>query len=261
MKKLIFIAILLGSSFAFAQTPQQPQNSEIADDTNPSKAVLFSVREEYYKLDSGSWKNAFIFRADKAIFEGMRPLRPKGMILRMDLPVSAARLAGDTQWGLGDTYFQALLFPHLGRKVLFAAGSGILLPTATDSFLGSGKFQIAPLAAFIGFFPPRRGYMEGYFLLKLQDYYSFYGDSDKPDIHYFQVTPTILYRLNRKNFIVLDTEMKTNWLADNRTSFRTGIQFGRMMNRKMGFWIKPEIPWGNNKELDWVLKFTLIFAK
>jgi hypothetical protein len=96
--------------------------------------------------------------------------------------------------------------------------------------------------------------------MKFQDYYSFAGSSSRPDIHYFQFTPTLLYRIDRKNWIMIDTEMKTNWLQDNRTVFRSGIQLGRMFNRKVGFWIKPEIPWGNNRDLDWVLKFTMVLA-
>lgn len=257
MWKGVILWTLIWTSFVIAEEQRQ----EIADDTNPTKAVFFSVREEYYNLDSGAGKNAFIFRADKAIFEGLKPLRPKGIIMRMDLPVSTAHVGADTDWGLGDAYFQTLLFPYLGKKLLFAAGSGILIPTATDTILGSGKFQIAPIAGVIRLFPPRRGYLEGYFLLKVQDYKSFAGDSDRADIHYLIVTPTVMYRLNRKNWIVVDTEMKTNWLADHRTSYRSGFQFGRMINRRMGMWVKPEIPWGANKELDWVLKFTVIVVK
>ena len=257
----IFCAFfLLTASVVLAQSEQGPSTAEIPDDTNPTKAVLFSIRDEYYNFRSDSWTNLVTFRADQAILKRSK-LKPKGIILRGDLPIASGHRSETTQTGLGDLYFQSLLFPHLRKTFVFAAGTGLALPTATDSFLGFGKWQIAPLAVPVWFFPPRREFMEGYFLVKFQDFYSFAGKSNRSDIHYFLVTPTVLYRINRKNWILLDTEMKTNWLADNRTSFRSGIQLGRMFSPKFGFWIKPEIPWGNNREADWVLKFTMILAK
>src|SRR3990170_2403854 len=95
-----------------------------------------------------------------------------------DLPIASGHRSETTQTGLGDLYFQSLLFPHLRKTFVFAAGTGLALPTATDSFLGFGKWQIAPLAVPVWFFPPRREFMEGYFLVKFQDFYSFAGKSN-----------------------------------------------------------------------------------
>ncbi len=120
MRRIFCVLFLLASPVVVAQTEQQPSTPEIADDTNPTKAVFFSLREEYYNFRSNSWNNLLIFRADPS-----------------------QKRAGE----------------------------------------------------------------------------------------------------------------------DNRTSFRSGIQLGRMFNSKIGFWIKPEIHWGNNREADWVLKFTMILAK
>ena len=260
MRRIFFVILLSLSSVVLAQTGQQAATTEIPDDTNPTKAVLFSIRDEYYNFRSDSWTNFVILRADQALLEKSK-LKPKGMILRGDLPIASGHVGETTQTGLGDLYFQSLLFPHLRKTFVFGAGAGVVLPTATDSLLGFGKWQIAPLAVPVWFFPPRRGFMEGYFLVKFQDFYSFAGKSNRSDIHYFLVTPTVQYRINRKIWILLDTEMKTNWLAENRTSFRSGIQLGRMFSPKIGFWIKPEIPWGNNREADWILKFTIILAR
>lgn len=259
MNRIFCVLLLLASSIVLAQTEPPSSTTEIVDDTNPTKAVLFSIRDEYYNFRSDSWNNFVILRADQALLKGR--LKPKGIILRADLPIATAHRGKITRTGLGDLYFQSLFFPHLRRTFVFAAGSGLVLPTATDSFLGGGKWQIAPLAVPIWFFPPKSGFMRGYFLTKFQDFYSFAGNTNRRDFHYFLVTPTVLYRIDRKNWILLDTEVKTNWLAGNRTSFRSGILLGRMFSPKIGFWIKPEIPWGKNRESDWVLKFTMVLAK
>jgi len=257
----IFCALfLLTAPVVLAQSEQGPPTAEVPDDTNPTKAVLFSIRNEYYNFRSDSWANFVVLRADQAILKRSK-LKPKGIIFRSDLSIGSGHRGETTKTGLGDLYLQSLFFPHLRKTFVFAGGTGLVLPTATDSFLGFGKWQIAPLVLPVWFFPQRRGFMEGYFLVKFQDFYSFAGKSNRPDIHYFLITPIVQYRINRKNWILLDTEMKRNWLADNRTSFRSGIQLGRMFSPKFGFWIKSEIPWGKNREADWVLKFTMILAR
>ena len=142
----IFCAFfLLTASVVLAQSEQGPPTAEVPDDTNPTKAVLFSIRDEYYNFRSDSWTNLVTFRADQAILKRSK-LKPKGIILRGDLPIASGHRSETTQTGLGDLYFQSLLFPHLRKTFVFAAGTGLALPTATDSFLGFGKWQIAPLA-------------------------------------------------------------------------------------------------------------------
>ena len=232
------------------------QNSEpeIADDTNPTKPVFFSIRQEYYDLRSDQWTDLLMIRSDKVILKNNKSLRPKGIILRVDLPISTSHVPDKTAFGLGDMYVQGLFFPHLRKTFTFAAGTGFFFPTATDSILGKGKWQAAPLAVPMWIFPQSKGF----FLTKFQDFISFAGNGNKPEIHYHLITPTLLWRYSRKSWILVDTETKINWQLDNRVSYRSGIQFGRMFNRRVGLWVKPEIPWGKNREGDWFLKFALV---
>jgi hypothetical protein len=253
---LIFLTILLSIPLS-AQTGEQKEELSAADDTYPTKPVFLSIRQEYYDQLSDRWTNLLLIRADKVILKETQSLRPKGIILRADLPISTSHVSGKTQTGLGDLYVQGLFFPRLRSTFTLAAGTGFFFPSATDSILGNGKWQVAPLAVPIWVFPRSKGF----FLAKVQDFMSFAGNGTRPDIHYTLITPTLMWRYSRKSWILLDTETKINWERDHRTSYRSGVQFGRMFSRKFGLWVKPEIPWGKNREADWFLKFAVIIGK
>jgi hypothetical protein len=257
-KQLRFLILtILVCSPVFAQTHTKNAELSAADDTNPTKPVFLSIRQEYYDQLSERWTNLLMVRTDKVVLKETQSLRPKGIILRVDLPISTSHFSDKAATGLGDMYVQGLFFPHLRNTFTFAAGTGFFFPTATDSILGQGKWQAAPLAVPIWIFPQSKGF----FLSKFQDVISFAGNGNRPDIHYLLITPTLMWRYSRKSWILLDTEGKINWQLDNKSSFRSGLQFGRMFNRKFGLWVKPEIPWGNHREGDWFLKFGLILAK
>ena len=261
MRKKIFIqwfsvAFFLVTSCLNAQSPP-PSDVEVADDTDPTKAVFFTAREEYYNLFDDNYRNALIFRADRTILNESNMLKPKGIILRGEIPMATTHISGKTVTGLGDCYLQGLFFPRLKPGFVIAAGTGFLFPTATDSQIGQGKWQVAPLIVPVWFFPQAKGF----FLTKVQNFFSYAGEESRPDVNYLLITPTFLWRTTRKNWILIDEESKINWELDQRVSNKFGIEFGRLFNAKIGFWVKPEIPFGPNREGDFNFKFTFILKK
>lgn len=135
----------------------------------------------------------------------------------------------DTRSGLGDLYAQVLVIPKFNKSYTFAWGTGMVFPTATNS-VGSDKWQLAPAVAPILFF----GRLKGFALIKFQNFVSVAGEDDRPDINYFLVTPTSLRRISRSWWIVVDSESKIDWERDNRTSFKSGLQVGKMMSPRVG---------------------------
>ena len=251
MMNLVKVPALL--LFCFAATVWA---EETPDDTDPGKVVFFSVREEYYNLSQDAWINRLIFRSDKTIFKNSNFTRPKGVILRWDLPLVTTQIGSETQSGLGDLYFQGLFFRQISKGFNLAVGPAFVLPTATDNLLGSGKLHFAPLAVPIWFFEKGRGY----FLVKVQDFVSLAGSEDRPDVHFMLTTPGLLWHLDQKSWILVDTEGQTNW-KNNTTNFKSGLQVGRVFSRHIAFWVKPEIPWGPNRQGDWTIKFTMLYIK
>ena len=223
------------------------------DDSDPTRPVVWSVREEYYNLPGSGWTNAFLFRVDRAYLkERPRPLGKRGLLTRVDIPFLIAHRANGTSAGLGDIYAQALLLPYSKGRFVFAAGSGVSLPTATNRRQGTGKLTIAPAAAPVWFIPKR-----GFVLVKVQDFFSVAGAGDRPDLHYMTVTPLLVWRLKGKPYwIQLDAETQTNWKADSHTGYKTGFQFGRITHKRC-IWIKLEVGMGRYRVQSLAIKTSI----
>ena len=242
---LLFDARLRAQSTPATAAPA----AEPGQDTDPTKPVLFSFRDEHYNLQGGNWINAFIFRKDVLAWQET-PLvgQARGVLLRGELPVTTSYLGGDKNTGLGDSYGQALLLPRLGGNFLLGIGTGLLIPTATDRKLGTGKWTIAPVVAPVWFLP-----RQGYAFVKVQEFESFAGPSSRPDVSYLLITPTVLWRVSRRYWVLVDSESRTSWTQDV-TSYRSGLLVGRMFSTRAGVSLKAEVPWGNHRLGDWTLK-------
>jgi hypothetical protein len=199
-----------------------------------------------------------ILRYDQALLRGQPwlPMRT-GMILRFELPTTATSVTGvPTQAGIGDAYAQALLVPSLSRRVALVAGSGVLMPTASDSLLGSGKWGAAPMAGPLVFLGPRT-----LLFVKVQNFVSFAGDPDRQDFNYLLITPLWLHAIKQRWWIMLDSETKTNWMDGGRTGVKSGLQVGRAFHGRLAVWVKPEVWWGPNQSGQWNLKIGLVWHR
>jgi hypothetical protein len=227
----------------------------VAADTDPTKPVIFSFRNEFYDLKHGLWRNQTIFRTDRAVFEKTRlPGRARGLLMRADLPVVTCYNGDVTKAGLGDLYGQVLCAPRISGPFFLAVGTGLVAPTATDESLGFGKWIISPAMVPVYFFPRR-----GLCYVKIQDWISFAGSPGRPDLHYLTVTPTFLWRLSKRWYMLVDGESLIDWEMDSRTSLRGGLLVGLMLSRRVGISLKAEIPFGANRLGDWTLK-SVFFA-
>lgn len=250
------------SSAALAQAPQsnsQPQQPkpEAGVDDNPTRAVFFSVREEFRNLGGGAWNNRMVFRRDKVVLRGRRGAGRNGFLLRADVPIATTHLGTETHTGLGDSYSQALLIPYLSRKFAFVTGSGLVLPTATHKTFGLGKWQVAPLAVPTWFLSRRKGY----FYVKFQEYVSFAGAGGRPGVNLLFINPNLTYIPARRWALQAEAESRTNWKNGNRTDFRVGFGAGKVMNHRWFLALKCEVPIGPTRSGDWTIKVVNIFYK
>ena len=240
-----FVTASILSLFSVIAAAQAGPSPTVApspgDDSDPTRPVVWSLREEYYNLRGESWNNAFLFRYDRAFMRNRPKLSGKrGILTRVDIPLVVAHRPDGTSAGLGDIYAQALFVPHLTKGFAFAAGSGIFLPTATNRRLGTGKLTIAPAVVPVWFIPKR-----GFFFVKVQDYFSVAGAGSRPDLHYMTITPLLVWRIKGKPYWTqFDAETQTNWKADGHTGYKAGFLFGRMTKKRHGAWIKVEVGMG-----------------
>jgi len=240
MRAALLILFLSVTASAQGTSPTVAPPPPSGDDSDPTRPVVWSLREEYYNLPGEAWNNAFIIRRDRAnLKERRRPLGPKGVLTRIDIPLVIAHRTNGTSAGLGDIYGQVLLLPYSKGRFVFATGSGVFLPTATNRRLGTGKLIIAPVVAPLWYIPKR-----GFLLVKAQDYFSVAGSNDRPELHYMTITPLLVWRLkNKRYWTQLDGETQTDWNRSGHTGYKTGFLLGRM-TRGRGVWIKVEVGMG-----------------
>jgi hypothetical protein len=238
-------------------TLAQSQEPEAGVDDNPTRAVFFSVREEYRNLTSGAWNNRLVLRKDAIVLKGDRIGGRTGFILRTDVPITTTHVGSETNRGLGDIYGQALYIPYLSRKFAFVTGTGVVLPTATHKTLGLGKWQIAPMAVPVWFLKESKGF----FYVKVQDFISVAGVGDRPDINALFINPTLNYIPARRWLVQAEVESRTNWKNNNRTDLRVGFGAGKVLTRRFFLGLKCEVPMGSTRSGDWTIKVTNILYR
>jgi len=254
----VFLCVLAGLQISYAQAPEptptpQAVPAEGAEE-DPTKPIAFSIRNEYRNLKNGAWANTAIFRIDQIAFKGLYNKGGlKGLILRFDVPFLNTVHAGTrTETGLGDIYAQAIYVPKVSRTFSFAVGSGVVIPTATNDLLGTGKLILAPTAVPIWGFPKSRRRL----LIRFQNFFSVAGKSSRPDINYFVAGPALIGRLGKGWWYTADTELRWNWKTDLGSGI-SGFVVGRIIKGKFGIAFKPEVPWGPGRAGDFNLKFAV----
>jgi hypothetical protein len=241
------VVSVFGPVAARGQDPAPPA-AQAAEQDDPTKAVFFSIRNEYFSLTRGAWTNALILRSDRVFLRTNSRLGGRaGILTRFDVPIVAAHLGNVEDIGLGDLYAQALYVPWLTRRFALAGGTGLTLPTATEKTLGLGKWQIAPVLAPVWFLPQRKGF----FFIRFHGHLSFAGDEDRRDVTTLEIVPLMLWNLRRGWWTIIDTNALIDFEGEDQISYRTGVELGRVMGRAWGVAIKPEIPWGPDRRGDW----------
>jgi hypothetical protein len=241
------VVCLLGGGRMTAQEPVQT-------DSDPTRPILVSVRPEFYRITPDIWRSVIIGRFDMATLRERRWLGGRrGLLLRMELPLAGVDAPGASPRGLGDAYAQVLTVPRLSGRFAFAVGTGLFMPTATNTLLGGGKWTLAPAAVPVWF---QRGVGMAY--VKFQNLTSFAGDARRPDVNVLLITPTLIHTLGRKSWVLIDSETKTDWRQGGRTGLKSGAQIGHVLTRRFAFWVKPEFWWGANQDGRWNLKSGII---
>src|SRR5262249_22528354 len=122
---------------------QAQSADQVNEANNPlTPAITANLQDQWAPslYDSDNSTNALLLRGVLPHVLGGVP-----QILRATLPIATAPSAGGNKTGLGDlNLFDLVLMKR--EKVMLGVGPQLTLPTATDTVLGTGKWQ-AGLAA------------------------------------------------------------------------------------------------------------------
>ena len=111
--------------------------------------------------------------------------------------------------GLGDVNFTAFLSPSKPSKFIWGVGPAIILPTATDQTLGSGKWSAGPSVVGLTIQGP---WVAG---LLVSQVWSFAGQSDRDDVNFFLAQYFVNYNMNHGWYLVSAPILTSNWEASS----------------------------------------------
>jgi hypothetical protein len=101
----------------------------------------------------------------------------------------------------------------------------------------------------------------GLAFVKVQEWIGFAGDPDRADVHYLTVTSTFLWRVTRRSWGLVDLETRSDWEDGGRTWAKAGFLLGAMLTPRHGVSLKAELPFGEARPFDWILKMVFFVTR
>lgn len=134
----------------------------------------------------------------------------------------------DRENGLGDIVLWSAFARNDWAKPpnVFGFGPTIMMDTATDDILGTGKWAAGPMALA---FHIGDKWIYG---AVVQHWWSFAGDGDRDDVNLTDLQYVLRYRLTPETNIGFGPNIRYNWEADdsdNRLSLPVGLGFDTMI--------------------------------
>lgn len=150
------------------------------------------------------------------------------LINRAIIPVAYQPELGpgiDSAFGLGDIFYQGFFSPSSSGNFTWGIGPAIMVPTATDEVLGTGKWSIGPAAVgLVTSGPIVAGVL-------VNNVWSIGGDSDRPDVSLMTLQPFFNYNFSGGWYINTSPIITANWMAeDEQWTIPVGGGFGRVFN-------------------------------
>lgn len=160
-------------------------------------------------------------------------------------PTSASGREGE--FGLGDINPSFFFVPRTTSKITWGVGPTFVLPTATQSFTGQGKWSAGPTGVVLV------TTKHAVFGALANNVWSFAGSSDRKNVNQFLIQPFFNYNFSKGWYLTSSPIITSNWQADNGDEQWTvpiGGGFGRVfaigeqkVNASLqAFWnvVKPE---------------------
>lgn len=116
---------------------------------------------------------------------------------------STARIGGSA--GLGDSTTSFFVTPARTGTLIWGLGPAILLPSATNNQLGSGKWGLGPTVAVA--VEPKWGSVE----VLVQNIWSVGGSSKRSPVNQLQLEPTFSYDLPRDWYLISQPMFAADW--------------------------------------------------
>jgi len=145
------------------------------------------------------------------------------MILRPVIPIVSNKLpAGlsDRETGLGDIILWSAFSKQYTPPNIFGFGPTVMMDTATEDILGTGKWSAGPMALA---FHVGDKWIYG---VVAQHWWSFAGDDNREDVCLTDLQYVLRYRVNAKTNIGFGPNIQANWKEDSHNTWTVPVGLG-----------------------------------
>lgn len=163
----------------------------------------------------------------RLIFRPVIPINSFDTIKGFDIVEDEEEEGGvklDSDWkrktGLGDIVLWTAYSPQYKPPLVYGFGPTIMMDTATEEWLGTGKWSAGPMATV--------AYISDKWIVGgvAQHWWSFAGDSDRDDVNLTDFQPLIRYRLSTKTNIGTAPNIRYSWDASSGNKLQLPIGGG-----------------------------------
>jgi hypothetical protein len=157
---------------------------------------------------------------------------------------------------MNPTFFLSPSKPH---KIIWGAGPALVLPTATNSLLGQGKWSIGPSAVVLA--QPKHWTIG----VLVNNVWSLAGQSHRPEVNQMLLQYFINYNLSKGWFLTSQPIITANWEVSSPN--RWTVPFGGGVGRIMRLGAQPvnlglqfyEVPVRPNGASSWGMRVQIAF--
>ncbi len=218
----LFLFCSLTLTYGYSQENETENETELIEDFEGEAELAQAAQNPVGDLISVPFQNNMNFgigpydRTQNVL--NIQPVVPIGLgsewnlITRTIFPVITQpdffSESGSTT-GLGDVNFTAFLSPAKPGKLIWGVGPAIIIPTATQSNLGSGKWSAGPSVVGLTMSGP---WVAG---LIVSNVWSFAGDNDRGDVNFFLAQYFVNYNMDHGWYLVSAPILTANWEASS----------------------------------------------
>jgi hypothetical protein len=129
---------------------------------------------------------------------------------RTILPLSWEPYPGQSsggEFGLGDTTQTFFLAPRGDRKLIWGIGPAFVIPTATSTLLGQGKFSMGPSVLALS--------QPGHWTIGalINNVWSVAGSGSRPPVNEMQLQAFVTYQMKKGWYVATSPIIEANWRA------------------------------------------------
>ncbi len=186
------------------------------------------------------------------------------LITRTIIPIMSQPVGqSDNEFGLGDISLSMFLTPANPGKLIYGGGLALGLPTATDQYLGSGKWTVGP--AIVLLVQPK-GWTIG---ALVQNSWSYAGVGSRSDVNFFYSQIFVTKNLQKGWYVNTAPIITANWEAPSgdQWTIPLGAGLGKLfrlgklpINAQAGYYFNVEKPAGG-ADSQLRIQATLLFPK